>query len=33
MSQELFTTKQLKPTKMRKQETQLIEYLKKTYLG
>ena len=28
MSQELFTNKQLKTTKMRKQETQLIEYLK-----
>jgi hypothetical protein len=28
MIQELFTPKQLKPTKMRKQETQLIEYLK-----
>ena len=28
MSQELFTTKQLKPSKMRKQETELIEYLK-----
>jgi len=28
MSQELFTNKQLKPTNMRKQETELIEYLK-----
>ena len=28
MIQELFTPKQLKPTKMRKHENQLIEYLK-----